>query len=712
MQSAFLPILVLIGGAFGLAIGVFSPFLTSVIGPFGDIYVRLMEVVVLPYLVSSLILGLGQLSPSTAMKLLRKSWLIYLLLWGASFTVIILMAFTVPLISQPAVVEFDAPIPLGPGAKETLVDLLVPNNLFQALSQNYIPSVVLMGVIFGIAVQRSDKPTSLLAILKIVQRACVRIWGWIVYLAPLGVCALFATSISTMSLTGYATMSIYVVVVCLSALILALWVLPMLLTVFLPLRYWEILSSLRMAFILSIVTSLSVAALPMIQAAAESFARRHDLEAGEKDQKEIIETSLTVSYPLAQLGNFFILIFLFYAAFFYSIHLLPRQILEIPFVTLLSGVGSPTSSIGAVTFMAEWLGMPPTATNLYIETMSITRYAQVVASVSGFAFVTLLVTFAFYGKLRFNLRAFVLTVAVSAAALFGVWSIGKSGGTYVKLHSDVSYLSMGLPKDIQSLSDANSPKTLSNVDPERKNAEDRYTLERIQQSGTLRVGYNAEIIPFAYKNSDGRLIGFDVELIYRFAQSMNVDIEFTPFEWQQLKDDLASRKFDIAISGIYITDSRLDALTVSDPYYQSPFALIVRSERVPEFASRKSIASINDLTIAVFDDPILVPLAKRSFPSAKIRIIPNYNHLSELEDVDAAIWTLAQAKAWAISHEGFSAVVPKNTAYRFLFGYLMPPNSGSLAEYLNYWMRQEQRNGIMDDMKRRWIDPAIRSPQL
>ncbi|MBW8640644.1 hypothetical protein K1W69_25855 [Hoeflea sp. WL0058] len=51
MQSALLPVLVLIGGAFGLAIGIFSPFLTFVIGPFGANCVRLMEVVVLPYLI-------------------------------------------------------------------------------------------------------------------------------------------------------------------------------------------------------------------------------------------------------------------------------------------------------------------------------------------------------------------------------------------------------------------------------------------------------------------------------------------------------------------------------------------------------------------------------------------------------------------------------------------------------------------------------------
>lgn len=106
-----------------------------------------------------------------------------------------------------------------------------------------------------------------------------------------------------------------------------------------------------------------------------------------------------------------------------------------------------------------------------------------------------------------------------------------------------------------------------------------------------------------------------------------------------------------------------------------------------------------------------VPLAKRSLPSAKIRIIPNYDRLSRLDDVDAAIWTLGQAKAWAISHDGFAAVVPRNTASRFLFGYLMPPGSGGLAEYLNYWMNLEQKNGVMGDMMRRWIHPAIKSPQ-
>jgi ABC-type amino acid transport substrate-binding protein len=490
----------------------------------------------------------------------------------------------------------------------------------------------------------------------------------------------------------------------------------MLLTVFVPLRHSEILSALRDAFFIAIVTSLSVASLPLIQSAAESFARKHT-SAPENERSEIVQTTLSVSYPLAQIGNFFILIFLFYATYYYSVHLEPSHLLAMPFVTLLSGIGSPTSSIGAVQFMSGWLDIPPEATGLYVETMAVTRYAQVVASVSAFAFITIFVTFAFYGKLRFNLRALGLTVSVAAVAMFAIWSLGRWGGSHIKLQSNISYMSVGLPEDVQRLSDANDARLIGNAPDddgaatpgEGADVLPGNTLDRIQNRGVLRVGINPNIMPFTYINAENRLVGYDVELIYRFAQSMNVKLEFVPFAWQHLIANLQKEKFDIAISGIYITDDRLRTVTVSHPYFQSPLALMVRSNRVDEFESRESIDDIANLTIAVFNDPVLIPLAKRTFPSATLKILPDYNDLAAQEDVDAALWTQEQARAWAIANNGYSAVVPRNTAIRFLFGYLMPPDSDGLVDYLNYWLDLEQANGTMADMARRWIDPAVKS---
>ncbi|MBG6146488.1 Na+/H+-dicarboxylate symporter/ABC-type amino acid transport substrate-binding protein [Labrenzia sp. EL_142] len=712
MKSKLLPLLVLVGGAIGIFVGSFSPALTQILQPFGDVYIRLMEVVVLPYLVSSLLLGLGRLSPSIALTLFRKSWPVYLLLWGVTFAFLIVAASTVPLVGTATVVDFSSSLPNDRGSATSLVKLLVPDNFFEALSQNYIPSVVLIGVIFGIAIQHSVKPTPLLEILTIVRNACIRIWGWIVYLAPLGVCALFAESINSVSLTGFAALSIYIAVVMLSSLVLALWVFPMLLTVFLPLTYREVMSGLREAFMVAVVTSLSVAALPLIQKAAQQYAAKLSNDNGEeKQQREIIETSLSVSYPLAQIGNFFILVFLIYAAFYYYLPIERQQLLELPFVTLLSSIGSPTSSIGAVTFMADWLGLPSGTTNLYVETMAITRYGQVIASVSAFAFVTTAITFIFYGKVRFDPKALVLMLSVSAAAFSGIWALGSLGGTHVPLHSEISYRAASLPDYVQQLSNANLLPTKTEQTADAGNQDPKVgtainTIDRIETTGVLKVGINPNVMPFAYVNNDGRLVGYDVEMMYRFSQSMNVDLEFVPYGWQSLAENLEQKKFDIAIGGLYITDDRLNSLTVSAPYFESPLALVVKRSRVEEFKSKAVIASNPDLTIAVFDDPVLIPLAKRSFPSAKLRVVENYSNLQDLKGVDAALWTREQARALAISLEGYSAVVPEDTASRFLFAYLMPPASPGLAAYFNYWMDLSRKAGVLKDMDSRWISPV------
>ena len=48
-------------------------------------------------------------------------------------------------------------------------------------------------------------------------------------------------------------------------------------------------------------------------------------------------------------------------------------------------------------------------------------------------------------------------------------------------------------------------------------AEAGATIERIQQRGMLRVGYNADAVPFSYFNDAGELVGYDVAFAYDLA---------------------------------------------------------------------------------------------------------------------------------------------------------------------------------------------------
>ncbi len=410
--AARLPLWVLIGGALGILVGLFFGDDASVLRPIGTTYVKLLEIAVVPYITCSLLHGLGRISPDMAKRLLRCSWLVYVTIWGLTFLVIFLMTLAIPPVPPPSFIDARA-------SHEglALLELLIPANPFLDLTRNYLPAIVIFSIVYGIAIQRvrDREKEAFLSFLDLIRTASVTIWGWVVLLAPFGVFALFAYTAGTVAPAELADLSVYLIAMVLGTLILAFWVLPSVILALCPGGNREIVRDLQNALIISLVTSLSVAALPFIQQAAEKLAKQAGVE--DENASEIIRTTLVVSYPLAQLGNFFVWLFILFAAYYFRVPIDVGDQLVLPFVTLLSGFGSPTSSIGAVTFLAQWLSLPAETTNLYVGMMAITRYAQVVASVMGFAFVTFLVTMSYYGKIRLRIPRMAVSLLVGAAVV-------------------------------------------------------------------------------------------------------------------------------------------------------------------------------------------------------------------------------------------------------------------------------------------------------
>ena len=229
-------------------------------------------------------------------------------------------------------------------------------------------------------------------------------------------------------------------------------------------------------------------------------------------------------------------------------------------------------------------------------------------------------------------------------------------------------------------------------------------LDRIQSVGELRVGYNPYVIPFSYENNDGELVGFDIAYVHRLAADLNVKLRLVPFEWQSMEQDLEDHRFDLAVSGIYVTDDRLEQLSVTDPYFQSEISLIVPAANVDAFLSRAAIEAQTELTVGVFDDPILRPLAARLFPQAEIVVLASYDDLPDHPEVDAAIWTLEQAKSWAEPRHDYTAVVPKDLSSPFLIAYMLPKDAVQFTQFLNYWMRLQSANGFNERMEHHWLD--------
>jgi Na+/H+-dicarboxylate symporter/ABC-type amino acid transport substrate-binding protein len=680
---------VLAGAVLGIATGVLLGAEAAVLQPVGQLYVLLLEVAVYPYLICSLIHGLGSMPPASGTRLLRAGWGFYVGFWVLLFGLMAVLASGIPMHPPTALLPPETNTVEGP----SLLELVVPSDFFTALSRNYVPAVVVFCLLYGAAFQYVDQKAELLAALESVRLASLKFWNGVVPFAPVAVFALFAVSAGTMNIREAENITLFLVFFFTGTLALAFWIVPALLATMLQSKTTEVLREFRSAYLIAVVTTLSVAALPAITAAAQRLLERARVSDPSRD--EVLRANLSIAYPLGQAGNFFVYLFILFAAHFYRHPLDSTSAGILPVVTLLSCVGSPTSSVDAVAFLQAWLHLPASTSSLYVELMSFTRYGQVLASVAGFAFLGIAVPLAFFGKFQIRPLATASVVAASFAAMGGVAWIGGLAAQRWLEEKRNPYLSF-------TVDPALTRQVTMRVDPSASPASGP-PMARIRERGEIRVGINASIIPFCYRNAAGDLAGYDISYAYQLASDLNVRLVFVPFEWRQFMDDMKSGRFDIAMAGIYVTEDRLMMLDASQPYFQSPLAFFMPRERAETFRTRASIAAQKKLALGVFDDPVLVPLLRSIFANAQLEIVPDYSTLPDFRKVDAAFWTLAQAEAVAAVYRELVAVEPSDIGAPFLFAYFMPPDSGEFTEFVNYWLTLKRNDGFEEAQRAYWL---------
>jgi lysine-arginine-ornithine-binding protein len=102
-------------------------------------------------------------------------------------------------------------------------------------------------------------------------------------------------------------------------------------------------------------------------------------------------------------------------------------------------------------------------------------------------------------------------------------------------------------------------------------------LERVRQSGELRVGTDATYPPFETAEG-GQFTGFDIDLANAVAREMGVRAAFTNSGFDGIFPALQNGTFDIVISAVTITPERSATMLFSDPYINAGQLLAVHKD--------------------------------------------------------------------------------------------------------------------------------------
>lgn len=223
-------------------------------------------------------------------------------------------------------------------------------------------------------------------------------------------------------------------------------------------------------------------------------------------------------------------------------------------------------------------------------------------------------------------------------------------------------------------------------------------LDQIRESGVLRVGTTGDYKPFSYLNNEV-LSGIDIELAGALARSLNVDLKFVDTTWPTLMKDLAADRFDVGMSGITITDARMEVAMFSLPMHQGGKAAISRDGENEKF---DTLAKINQSHVRVIFNPggTNESFARANFPDATLIENPeNITVFSKIVSGDAdvmvtdAIETIVQER---INPE-LDAVNP-NTPFSHSEKAYLIQNDEIFKAYLDNWIGGLKTSGTLAEI--------------
>ncbi|MFA6482729.1 MAG: ABC transporter substrate-binding protein/permease [Bacteroidales bacterium] len=95
----------------------------------------------------------------------------------------------------------------------------------------------------------------------------------------------------------------------------------------------------------------------------------------------------------------------------------------------------------------------------------------------------------------------------------------------------------------------------------------------------LVAGVSVDDLPYVAVMR-GEFVGFDIEMLYRFAESKNYDLEIVQMEFPSLIAALSAGKADLITDGIAISAERTKQIDFSDPYAELRTAVVVAAKNM------------------------------------------------------------------------------------------------------------------------------------
>ena len=130
----------------------------------------------------------------------------------------------------------------------------------------------------------------------------------------------------------------------------------------------------------------------------------------------------------------------------------------------------------------------------------------------------------------------------------------------------------------------------------------------------IRIGVEGGYPPFSEIGPDGKLKGFEIDLANAYCAEMKAECTLVQQDFDGMIPALQTRKIDVVIASMAITDARKKVVAFSKPYYNTPARFVAKAGSKFDFTA----AGMKGRKIGVQRATIFEAYVNATFPDAEI----------------------------------------------------------------------------------------------
>ena len=133
--------------------------------------------------------------------------------------------------------------------------------------------------------------------------------------------------------------------------------------------------------------------------------------------------------------------------------------------------------------------------------------------------------------------------------------------------------------------------TLAGCTNVRKRANGQDNWKKIEKKKKVVIGLDDSFVPMGFREKDGSLVGFDVDLAREVFKRYGIDVDFQTIDWSMKETELRNGTIDLIWNGYTVNPERKKTVAFSVPYLRNQQVLVSKKkENVYDAKSMKGKA--------------------------------------------------------------------------------------------------------------------------